>query len=180
MYTNQIYVILSCDQVTSKYFRGVFACDKIKNLCIEKSTEKYFIIVNTHSSKSPGQHWLLFFVVNNTCILFDSMAKSLSFYGDCVKDGFHMFSNNCNVQISSARRLQAFESNLCGIYCIYVARELCRKKSINMIENCFSNDHTKNDKRMTIWFSKYIKKLFPIKLCYKSGQFCTCEKKWSK
>lgn len=176
MYSKQIEILLKCDRATLKYFKGVFSCDNIER----NKQKKYFIIVNSASSQQTGKHWLLFFRHNEQCTFFDSLGNRPTFYGNCIEKAFKEFSEESETLIFNSKKLQSSETSVCGIYCIYMATELCRNKSINTIENHFSSDYRKNDKKIEIWFRKYIKNILPIKICYKQGQFSACEKSWNK
>lgn len=177
MYANQLNVIFKLDTVTRKFFKSVCPCDKIdKNM----GTGKNFQIVNTRDSTHTGQHWLLFFKSKNTAYCFDSLANELKSYGSCVENAFKHFSTECSRHVMSRKKLQASNTHLCGIYCILAARELCNGKTINIIEKQFSNNLQDNDRKIELWFKKYLKRLLPISTCYRQGQFCTCETKWKK
>lgn len=177
MFSNHLDIILKNDKVTLKNFNGVYACDEIAK---SNKYAKSFIVVNTAQRKQKGKHWLLFFRHEDKSFYFDSIAAEINSYGDCVKDGFSKYADGCNNVYYSKKRLQACDSDVCGIYCIFAGRELCKRKSINTIEEMFSINLKKNDQKIICWFKEYLKKVLPVKIQYSQGQFCCCEQEWKK
>jgi hypothetical protein len=176
MYANQINVIFKLDKLTSKKFAGIFACDKTKD---NFNNNNSFVLVNTDNSNNKGEQWLLFFKQDDITIFFDSLAYTLDAYNTCVTNAFLHFSKNSKESKYNTKRLQYSDSSLCGVYCIYVARELCKGKTINMIEESFTQDLIQNDKKLKAWFKVYLKTLLPsITFYFQKGQFCVCEKAW--
>lgn len=174
MYANQINILLSQDKLTQQLFTGVFSCDTVPI-----GSTNCFIIVNTAPSTYKGEHWVLFFKNGATVIFFDSLANDLHFYGACLENAFKKFSNVDSPELSKIR-FQSYDSNVCGIYCIYVARELCKNKSINNIQKSFSSNLLENDCKIIKWFRKYLKSSISPNISFKKGQFCCCEDKWKK
>lgn len=181
MYSNQIYAALKLDKVTNKYFGGVHSCDKVNQVKI-KENESVCIVVNTATSEDAGVHWILLFKPRNgeKMIFFDSFGKSPSDYGNCLREATIYFSTHTSFSGKYARStkvLQSDEAAVCGIYCIFAAYQLCRNKTINTIENMFSNNRIENDRKICKWFKKY----FHGKIinCRK-GQHCICSKLWNK
>ena len=60
MDSQEIYTILSLNQYTNKYFKGVFACDELLN--IREMTHPSLLIVNTDISGNKGLHWICIFI----------------------------------------------------------------------------------------------------------------------
>lgn len=178
MYANQLNVVFKQDRLTLNAFKGVFPCDKIID---PNTTSNCFVVVNTSPSTGTGEHWLLFFKIDDCAFCFDSLANKIETYNKCTCRAFEKFSQNCMSTFFNSKRLQATTTDVCGIYCIYVARELCSGKSINSIERRFTANLLKNDQKITNWFNKYLKKHFIKRnfLC-KNGQLCCCETEWKK
>lgn len=149
MYTHQLSALVRLDTVTSRHFRGVFSCD---GLLLERFPHNNcFVIVNTAPSTEKGKHWILLFKKTKT-ILFDSLAKKLSDYDQCVISAIQHFSGDLNKIIHTSKRIQSSSSTFCGYFCLYVAHELSRRKGINSILLKFSNDKTDNDTQIIYWF----------------------------
>jgi len=155
MYANQICEILSQDPLTKKHFSGVFPCNA--SLQPESKKKTRIIIVNTSPLHHKGEHWVTFFKNKNEAIFFDSIARKLENYGPCIYEAFMTFSAGCKHVNFSSKRLQSANSNVCGIYCIYVARELCKGKAINTIEMKFSDNLKLNDYKILQWFKRYLR-----------------------
>jgi hypothetical protein len=79
----------------------------------------YCFILNTHTNREPGEHWLAFFYNGDTHNLeyFDSFGFPLSMYAN-VKVAL----DSCNLLSlcvrANSHMLQAITSTVCGHYCI--------------------------------------------------------------
>jgi hypothetical protein len=141
----QINEILKKDDYARKYFLGVFSRDKIPK--ISKSTLPCSMVINTHESDKPGEHWLaLFYDANGNCDFFDSLAFSPNFYN------FKQFFNKNALKISfSNKPIQSLFSDFCGYYCVLFLLFRSRHISLDNFLKFFDFNKTKND--------NYLKKL---------------------
>ena len=138
MNTLQIIKFMLSDKYTKKDFLGVFPRDKLPNNFLTSSC----FIFNTHKSNQPGEHWLAFFIDKKRNVeFFDPIGLHPNLYGldKYIKKKFQkkiIFSN---------KRIQGYQSNYCGIYCIYFLFRRCRgdsfKKIINSLGSFVENDN---------------------------------------
>lgn len=153
MYANQLYALLKLDRVASRYFLGVFSCDKLLNEHFPK--KECFVIVNTAPSNKNGEHWILLYNKKSKTIIFDSLAKKHAYYGMCFLKAVHHFSQHTKTVVSMKKSIQSESSVYCGLFCLYVAHQLARRKSINTILSKFSKNNKKdNDAKILILVQK--------------------------
>lgn len=153
MYTSQIMKIIDNDKIMKKTFFGIFARDTLKPL--NKNIESAYI-ANTDKSNSPGEHWILTYVIpdKNEIIFFDSLAFKPSYYGKEFEDWINLPEFKV-VKIS--RAVQSKESTYCGLFVIYYFYYLCRGWSVDDITNTFSSDLGKNDEIVSQFAQKKFK-----------------------
>ena len=106
-------LINKCKHLKYK-FAGVYAADyfplNLKN--------DNFIIVNSDNATRMGTHWLLLCNRNNKYLFADPLGLPLNNYSH-VRDRLS-FADLGVTEIIQAP-LQNFNSNLCGLHCIYIA-----------------------------------------------------------
>ena len=106
-------LINKCKHLKYK-FAGVYAADNfppnIKN--------GIFIIINSDKATQTGTHWLLLCNRNNKYLFADPLGLPLNSYPH-VRNRLS-FADLGVTEIIQAP-LQNFSSNLCGLYCIYIA-----------------------------------------------------------
>ena len=132
-------------------FLGAFAYDILP----EKPSDDFSMVVNTSSSSSSGDHWVVLCRKKARLYFIDSYGRTLKsryFPRDFVNKlttyiGQEKFS--CN-----EKWLQRLTSNTCGAYCVYFIRELSTK-SFRSCLSVFTEDLKAND---TI-VSSYLRKL---------------------
>jgi hypothetical protein len=181
MFANQITAALKLDKLTRKSFVGVFSCDKLDHVELINN-EEACIVVNTAPSNHSGLHWILLYKLESgeNLVFFDSLAKLPQDYGSCLENivkHVSCFTKRPNNYTCLNKVLQSGESAICGVYCIYAAHQLCRGKSISMIQNKFSDNKNSNDKLICDWHRKnYHSKI--TRIC--GGQQSICSKLWKK
>ena len=111
-----------------KQFLGCFPKDKLPPF------PKQFprtMIINTHDSSKPGEHWLGLVLLKNKCFYFDSFGlpivdsailKYLRRYKKVT------YSNSC---------IQDIKSNKCGLFCIAFIQNVRSKKTYGEFLNNF-------------------------------------------
>ena len=107
-------LIQKCRKLKYK-FRGVFAANNFP----QKIRKNSFLIVNASPSNSAGLHWLLLCNRNNKIIFANRLGQSIIAY----RDIYHRLSD-CNAQICQFlehETIQNENSELCGLFCIYIA-----------------------------------------------------------
>lgn len=139
MNTKDIWQALTANEVTEKYFDGVFPVNKLKNI----TTKPRLVICNTDPSNKPGEHWVLFFFnKDNSVDFYDSLGKSLISYNSDFLSFVNKFSSSYH---ESKVRTQPKNTALCGYYCLYFAYKRCKgKKMETIIEDMKSSLHVVN------------------------------------
>ena len=131
--------LLSSDKMIQKRFRGIYPLDMIP----ENLPANSLIVVNQDSSMEQGSHWIvLHYKEDNIIEDFDSVGKP-------PKKLIHrlLISNN-NTYMYNNKRLQAYYSNTCGIFCLYNSSYLCRLVSFSKILEGFTNNLSENEKKL--------------------------------
>ena len=96
-------------------FAGVYAADNIPPFKLKNGN---FIIVNSDKSTQLGIHWFLLCNRNNKYLFADPLGLPLNYYPH-VRDQLS-FADLGVTEIIQAP-LQNLTSNLCGLYCLYIA-----------------------------------------------------------
>ena len=107
-------LIQICRKLKNK-FCGVFAANNFP----QKLHKNSFLTVNASPSNNPGTHWLLLCNGNNKIIYADPLRQSIFAY----RDLYHRLSDT-NAQICQFlenQPIQSQNSELCGLFCIYIA-----------------------------------------------------------
>ena len=121
-------LIQKCKKLKYK-FCGVFAANNFS----QKIRKNSFLIVNASPSNSPGLHWLLLCNRNNKIFFANPLRQSIFAY----RDLYHRLSDN-NAQIChflEHEPIQSQNSELCGLFCIYIAHVIFSER-----ENVKIND----------------------------------------
>ena len=96
-------------------------------------------IINLDEFKSIGTNWIAVDVNNNNVTYFDSFGVAN------IPKEFRKFIGNKNV-ITNIYRIQAYDSSMCGYFCIGFINFILKGKSLLYNTNLFSpNDYEKND-----------------------------------
>jgi hypothetical protein len=116
---------------------------------IDKSRLPCVAIINSDPSFLPGTHWIalyIFKVRQTVCaVYFDSYANPIEAYK--IEISFHIIQQ-------SRRVLQAFNSSLCGVWCLAFIYYNSRRKPISWFENLFSCNLEQNDERVRSFYKK--------------------------
>lgn len=146
----QLFHILSHDNSTSPYFKGVYAKNTLPLL--ESNT---CAVVNTDDSSKAGSHWLAFFVTDKKNLeVFDSYGNSPHFYGIQT-------SNYVNIEWNSIV-FQSLTSNVCGHYCIYFLLKRCQGQSLYSIVDYLYNTNIKD-----FQIYQFVKKKYGVRIIFK-------------
>jgi len=145
MYASQLLRLCESDRFIKKTLVGVFANDtlpKVRKKLLYYTPRAY--IVNSASSASLGEHWLLIYVkpYEKRVIFFDSFGKTPVYYSKrlakWVKSWGYTVSLNPNV-------FQASRSHYCGLFVLFLLYFLSRHVPFNVIMKKFSSNPTRND-----------------------------------
>ena len=142
MNTFQLAQVLMKDPFTKGSFFGVYACDELTSIEINKYPKSS--VVNTDPMELPGTHCIVIYFnkqTNERRILY-SYRKHPIHYNKHFLD----FMNRNGVEWEHNKiQLQSVFSTVCGQYCIYFLYHCCRKRSMSFIVNSFVDDNLSND-----------------------------------
>lgn len=153
MNSTQLVSFIRRDDQTDELFQGIYPVDRLPTITVYPS----FIIINTSKSHVYNGHWILLYMKNNEeVIFFDSYGRP----PDNVNNGCILtkYLSKYNVEYNHFL-LQSRSSNVCGLYCIYVAFYLSRGVSFNKMFSQFYTDVDCNDTLLV----KKVKHLFSSK-----------------
>lgn len=124
MNTEQIDSILRKDEYCGQLFKGVFARDQFVSARI---TFPGIYVCNTDKMTQPGMHWVaVYFDNKGKCDYFDSYGLPPLFNDLNHKimslDKYYVYNNN---------RIQSFDTNTCGIYCVLYALMRSRGETLS-------------------------------------------------
>ena len=121
-------------------FNGVFSRDNVPK--IKDGT----YIINLDGYSDIGTHWLALYVHNNDVTYFDSFGE------EHVLKEMRTFINNKNIK-TNIFRIQAYDSIMCGYFCIGFIDFILAGKKLTDYTNLFSpNDFSKNDDIIFTYF----------------------------
>ena len=96
-------------------------------------------VINLDEYENAGTHWIALFIKTNEAILFDSFGI------EHTPNDINKFIGNKDIK-SNIFRLQAYDSIMCGYYCIEFINYMLKGKTLLDYTNLFSpNDFKKND-----------------------------------
>ena len=114
-------------------FLGVFAANNFPKILQPNS----FLIVNASTSDNAGTHWLLLCFNNKNLIFADPLGQPILFYKVVYR---RLVSTHGDVQLCQVlenQPIQSRDSELCGLFCIYIAHLIF---SFQPIVKCSDND----------------------------------------
>ena len=115
-------------------FNGVYSRDNLP-----KRIKKGAYAINLDEYENTGTHWIALFVKTNEAIYFDSFDL------EHIPNEIKKLIGNNNIK-SNIFRIQAYDSIMCGYYCIEFINYMLKGKTLLDYTNLFSpNDFKKND-----------------------------------
>ena len=115
-------------------FNGVYSRDNLPN----KNKDGIYVI-NLDEYSDIGTHWIALYVKNNDITYFDSFGV------EHIPKEIIKFIGHRNV-IANIFRIQAYDSILCGYFCIGFINFMFKGKTLTDFTNLFSPyDFKKND-----------------------------------
>lgn len=123
MNTHEIREMLKRNVKTRDHFLDVYGADQLPKTKIQRET--WLLVCNCCPINLPGEHWFAIFgsAEQNLIDVFDSFGFPPNFYY-----GVHEFlcaQQPTEVRYTKVRynsqRLQSFDSNACGQYCLFFA-----------------------------------------------------------
>ena len=115
-------------------FNGVYSKDNLPDKTNEGAS-----VVNLDEYSDIGTHWITLYVNNKTVTYFHSFGV------EHIPKEIKKFINNKNI-ITNIFRIQAYDSVMCGYFCIGFIDFILNGKSLTDYTNLFSpNNFKKND-----------------------------------
>ena len=122
-------------------FNGVYSRDNLPN---KIKDEAY--VINLDEYSDIGTHWIALYVKNNVVTYFDSFGV------EHIPKEIKTFIKNRNIK-TNIFRIQAYDSIMCGYFCIAFIDFMFKGKSLSEYTNLFSpNDFKKNDDTVLNYF----------------------------
>jgi len=146
--------VLRKDPHATVHFEGVFASDTLPH-----NTQKpSLIIVNTDPINKPGAHWQAIYI---SC---DGRGEHFCSYGlgPYVPNIRNFMDRQCKFWNKNTIDLQAFDSSVCGQYCVLYLLFKAHGYSMKEFVSCFSSDCNLNDQFVDQMFQHYAKS---VKIC---------------
>ena len=127
-------------------FNGVYSRDNLP-----KITKNGAYVINLDEYENTGTHWIALFIKTNEVIYFDSFGI------EHIPKEINKFIGNSMTKSSSLERnkkvkanifrIQAYDSIMCGYFCIEFINYMLKGKTLLDYTNLFSpNDFKKNDR----------------------------------
>ena len=151
-------------------FNGVYSRNSLP-----KTIKKGAYVINLDEYENTGTHWVALFVKTNEAIYFDSFGiehipKEINKFinNDMTKSSYLKRTAEPSASARSAlagikrniSRIQAYDSIMCGYFCIEFINYILKGKTLLDYTNLFSpNDFKKND--------RVIKRIFKNEKCYR-------------
>ena len=125
-------------------FYGVYSLDLIpKKLPIPS-----LVIVNLDYSTDKGSHWVVLHQVNNEVVEhFDSAGKQPK--RDIVNN---LFSNALSYKYNN-KRVQNYQTDTCGLFCLYYSYHSSRGRTMQSILSDFSVNLKSNEEMIISFFN---------------------------
>ena len=115
-------------------FNGVYSRDNFPD-----KTKDGAYVVNLDEYFDTGNHWMALHANSKT------MTYFYSFGNEQIPKEIKIFINNKNI-MANIFRIQAYDSVMCGYFCIGFINYMCMGKSLTVYTNLFSpNNFKKND-----------------------------------
>ena len=123
-------------------FNGVFSRDNLSNNTIKSGA----YVINLDEYHNIGTHWVALYVNNKIVTYFDSFGV------EHIPKEILKFINHKEI-ITNIYRIQAYDSIMCGYFCIGFINFMFNYKSLTDYTNLFSpNDFNKNDNIILKYF----------------------------
>ena len=106
-------IVNKCKHLKYK-FAGVYSADTFP-IILDRNT---FVVVNSDNSNEDGTHWLLYCNREDEYCFGDPLGQSLHLYRKIFK---RLNLANFKIKELVEHQLQKPTSNLCGLYCVYIA-----------------------------------------------------------
>ena len=131
------------DEKIREQFYGVYSLDLIP----KKIPIPSLVIVNRDYSTDKGSHWVVLHRVNNEVVEhFDSAGKQPK--RDIVNN---LFSNALSYKYNN-KRVQNYQTDTCGLFCLYYSYHSSRGRTMQSILSDFSVNLKSNEEMIISFF----------------------------
>lgn len=133
------------------------------------------VILNTHPSGMPGEHWLAIYINENSVgCFFDSFGNSPDYQGFPSEIKDFLNRNSKEVQHSIVQ-VQDFSSDTCGQHCLFFLYHMAKGFDYDYVLKMYSDDFIKNDKKVKTFLKKLKQKqcnenVFKCIQCVQTGE----------
>ena len=134
MNTLEIKRYLERSETTRDVFLNVYALDQLPKEKLPQ--ERWLLVCNCCPANMTGEHWIAMFYENETLEFFDSFGLSPERYDRGKDDRISAFMRAQRPQkgvVFNNERLQSYESDGCGHYCILYGFHRCRGEPFGAI-----------------------------------------------
>ena len=140
----EIAKYMRLDEKIREQFYGIYSLDLIpKKLPIPS-----LVIVNLDYSTDKGSHWVVLHRVNNEVVeQFDSAGKQPK--RDIVNN---LFSNALSYKYNN-KRVQNYQTDTCGLFCLYYSYHSSRGRTMQSILSDFSVNLKSNEEMIIRFFN---------------------------
>ena len=114
-------------------FIGVYSRDNLPDKIADGA-----YVINLDAYSDIGTHWIALYVNNKTATYFDSFGI------EHISKEVKKFVNNKNI-IANIFRIQAYDSVMCGYFCIGFIDYMFMGKNLTDYTNLFSPDNSKRN-----------------------------------
>ena len=113
-------------------FNGVYSRDNLLNKIKDGA-----YLINTGEYSDIGTHWIALYALNNNVTYFDSFGV------EHIPKEIIKFIGNKNIK-TNIFRIQAYDSVMCGYFCIGFIDFMLKDKSLTDFTNLFSPNNNDN------------------------------------
>lgn len=106
-------------------------------------------IINTDPSNKPGEHWVCIYYLGNSAFYFDSFGIQNNIESE-IKN---FLSHTCHTWCRNRNSFQAEDSELCGVYCLFVLHILYNGYNVKSLNQIFNAQPKLNDAKVFKWFT---------------------------
>ena len=122
-------------------FNGVYSRDNLPNKIKDGA-----YVINLDEYSDIGTHWIALYVKNNDITYFDSFGV------EHIPMGIKEFIKNKSIK-TNIFRIQAYDSMMCGYFCIGFINFMLEGKSLTEYKNLFSSNNViENDDIILSYF----------------------------
>lgn len=147
MDTNKIEEIFLMDEKIRKYFLGIYPIDMVPDLTKTGS----IIVVNLDPSFKSGSHWIVLCLREQSMVeYFDSLGKKPK-----INIVSNLFRNN-QFCVYNINRIQDYNTNTCGLFCLFYSYYACRFCNMESIISCFDDNLKTNEKIVKTFTKNYL------------------------